>query len=230
MPKRSAQPRPAARHPAISRPAISRPDLSMELGAGHGGEILVCGVDEVGRGPLAGPVVAAAAILPHEGLRAWLAEAIDDSKATRRALREELAPAIREHCWVSLGLATVEEIDRLNIFQASMLAMARAVEGLGVTPGLALVDGRHAPKLGCRAMPVVGGDARCLSIAAASIVAKVERDRLMAGLAEAHPGYGWERNAGYPTAEHREALRRLGATPHHRRSFAPVMQRLALSG
>jgi ribonuclease HII len=200
----------------------------MELDAGHGGEILVCGVDEVGRGPLAGPVVAAAAILPHDGLCAWLAEAIDDSKATRRALREELAPAIREHCWVALGFASVEEIDRLNIFQASMLAMARAVEGLGVAPGLAFVDGKHAPRLCCRASPVIGGDARCLSIAAASIVAKVERDRLMAELAEAHPGYGWERNAGYPTAEHRQALHRLGPTPHHRRSFAPVSAALRL--
>ncbi|HSK41105.1 MAG TPA: ribonuclease HII [Arenibaculum sp.] len=202
----------------------------MELAAGHGLRALVCGVDEVGRGPLAGPVVAAAAILPHDGLPRRLAGAIDDSKATARRLREELAPAIREHCWVALGTATVEEIDRINILQASLIAMRRAVEALGVAPDLALVDGRHAPALACPSRAVVGGDARCLSIAAASIVAKVVRDDLMADLAREHPGYGWERNAGYPTAEHKGALARLGVTRHHRRSFAPVSQILAATG
>ncbi|HEV7372533.1 ribonuclease HII [Arenibaculum sp.] len=205
------------------------PDFSLELEAGHAGGRLVCGVDEVGRGPLAGPVVAAAAILPDRGLPPGVLDAIDDSKAIPRSLREELAPLLLEHGWIALGVASVEEIDRINILQASLLAMGRAVEALGVAADLALVDGRHAPRLACPARAVVGGDARCLSIAAASIVAKVERDRIMAELAIRHPGYGWERNAGYPTPEHRAALARLGPTPHHRRSFAPVSQLLALS-
>lgn len=205
------------------------PDFSLEREAGHADGRLVCGVDEVGRGPLAGPVVAAAAILPHRGLPPEILDVVDDSKATPRSLRESLAPRLLEHGWIALGIATVEEIDRLNILQASLLAMRRAVEALGVAADLALVDGRHAPRLACPAKAVIGGDARCLSIAAASIVAKVERDRIMAGLAARHPGYGWERNAGYPTAEHRAALARLGPTPHHRRSFAPVSKLLALS-
>lgn len=213
--------------PAAGTPA--GPDFSFETAAGHGADALVCGVDEVGRGPLAGPVVAAAAILPHEGLPGWILASVDDSKAVRRALREDLAPALLERGWIALGVASVEEIDRLNILRASMLAMERAVAALGVRPDLALVDGNRAPALACRARPIVKGDARCLSIAAASVVAKVARDRLMADLAREHPGYGWERNAGYGTAEHRDALLRLGPTPHHRRSFAPVAQQLALS-
>nr|WP_207478105.1 ribonuclease HII [Arenibaculum pallidiluteum] len=205
-----------------------RPDFSLETAAGHGTAALVCGVDEVGRGPLAGPVVAAAAILPHQSLPGWLADAIDDSKALKRALRDDLAPALREHAWIGLGLASVEEIDALNILRASHLAMERAIASLGVVPDLALVDGNLLPPLPCRGRAVVKGDARCLSIAAASIVAKVARDAMMAELAEAFPGYGWERNAGYGTAEHRAALAHLGPTPHHRRSFAPVAEQLAL--
>ena len=207
---------------------LLRPDFTFETAAGHGTTALVCGVDEVGRGPLAGPVVAAAAILPHDGLPAWLVEAIDDSKAVKRALREDLAPALCEHAWIALGAASVAEIDTMNILRASHLAMERAIAGLGIPPDLALVDGNLLPALPCRGQAVVKGDARCLSIAAASIVAKVARDREMAALALEFPGYGWERNAGYGTAEHRAALARLGPTPHHRRSFAPVAEQLAL--
>jgi ribonuclease HII len=124
-------------------------------------------------------------------------------------------------------MADVGEIDRLNILRASLLAMKRAVEGLGITPGVALIDGNKMPDLTCAMRTIVGGDAASLSIAAASVVAKVERDRIMAELALAYPGYGWERNAGYPTIEHRKALISLGVTPHHRRSFGPVKAVLA---
>ncbi|HZH25643.1 MAG TPA: ribonuclease HII [Azospirillaceae bacterium] len=207
----------------------SRPDLSLER-LHAPAPARVCGLDEVGRGPLAGPVVAAAVLLPdvhdpHGGLPADIAARIDDSKKVPAARRAELATAIRAHARVGVALADVAEIDALNILHASMLAMCRAVEGLGVAPDLALVDGNRAPPgLACRCVTVVKGDARSLSIAAASIVAKVERDRIMAELAQNHPDYGWDRNAGYPTAEHLRALRERGPTPHHRRSFAPVEQ------
>ena len=190
----------------------------------------VAGIDEAGRGPLAGPVVAAAAMLVVEGRDCALAPDLlarfDDSKKLARAVREELCAAIELHALVGVGIASVEEIDRLNILQATLLAMRRAVEALPVRPATALVDGNRPPALGCTVRTVVGGDGLSLSIAAASIVAKVTRDRMMAGLAAQHPGYGWERNAGYGTEEHRAALVRLGPTPHHRRSFAPVAQLL----
>jgi ribonuclease HII len=203
------------------------PDLTHEIAAGYGTGIIVCGVDEVGRGPLAGPVVAAAAILPPEGLPPALAALINDSKLLKAKMREELAPLIRGCARVAIGMADVGEIDRLNILRASLLAMKRAVEGLGIMPDVALIDGNKAPDLTCAMRTIVGGDAASLSIAAASVVAKVERDRIMAGLALSHPGYGWERNAGYPTAEHRNALISLGITVHHRRSFGPVKAVLA---
>ena len=206
------------------------PDLSHEIAAGYGTGVIVCGVDEVGRGPLAGPVVAAAAVLPPEGLPPALAALVNDSKLLKPGVREELAPLIRASATVALGIADVAEIDRLNILRASLLAMKRAVEALGVRPGVALVDGNKAPDLACPVRTIVGGDAASLSIAAASVVAKVERDRIMAELARTHPGYGWERNAGYPTAEHRKALISLGVTPHHRRSFGPVKVALATQG
>ncbi|CAK0777773.1 RNase HII [uncultured Gammaproteobacteria bacterium] len=202
---------------------MSHPDLSLERAAGFETGTLVCGVDEVGRGPLAGPVLAAAVIWPPAGPPADLAAAINDSKRLSQATRERLAPLIRSHARaVGLALASVEDIDRINILRASLLAMARAVAALGVMPALALIDGRHTPTLPCPATGVIRGDGISLSIAAASIVAKVERDRIMTELAREFPGYGWERNAGYPTAEHRAALSRLGVTPHHRRSFGPV--------
>ena len=195
------------------------PDYSFESTATARGARLIAGVDEVGRGPLCGPVTAAAVILDP----ARLPQGLADSKALSAARREVAYETILAMAQVSVAHATVEEIDRLNILNASHLAMERAVAGLGVTPDHVLVDGNRLPKnLPCGAEAVVKGDARSLSIAAASIVAKVVRDRLMVDLAQQHPGYGWERNAGYPTRDHLEALLNLGVTPHHRRSFKPV--------
>jgi ribonuclease HII len=183
----------------------------------------VCGVDEAGRGPLAGPVTAAAVILPPR-LARGLSGAIDDSKKLTRERRTALFDLIRTSCAVGVGQASVAEIDRLNIFHAAMLAMQRAVAALPEPPDHAIVDGNHCPRFACAATAVVEGDARCLSVAAASIIAKVTRDRYMTALGEEFPGYGWERNAGYGTPEHLEALKRLGRTPHHRTYFAPVAQ------
>ena len=194
------------------------PDLALEMEAGG----LVAGIDEAGRGPLAGPVVAAAAIIDASLLAPSLAAAIDDSKRLNPRRRRELFAVLPTFARVGLGAASVTEIDRLNILAATMLAMRRAILALSVVPDLALIDGNRAPDLPCPARTLVGGDGICLSIAAASIAAKVVRDRIMTALAQRHPGFGWERNAGYPTLEHRAALVRLGATPHHRRSFAPV--------
>ncbi|MCG8546363.1 MAG: ribonuclease HII [Alphaproteobacteria bacterium] len=182
----------------------------------------VAGVDEAGRGPWAGPVVAAATVIDPNRFPENLAERLDDSKKLRPKLREFLFDEITAVADVSVGTATPVEIDQVNILQATMLAMQRAVAGLRAPPDAALIDGNRAPDLLCPAETVIKGDGRCLSIAAASIIAKVTRDRMMAALAREHPGYGWERNAGYGTAEHRAALDRLGVTPHHRRSFAPV--------
>ena len=152
---------------------------------------------------------------------------MDDSKKVRPALRLELAAALRLHCRFGIGLATVDEIDSVNILQASFLAMARAVEALGLQPDAALVDGKLAPRLPCPIQTVIEGDSRSLSIAAASIIAKVHRDALMEGLALTHPGYGWEQNRGYGTPDHRAALARLGLSPHHRRSFRPISELLS---
>jgi ribonuclease HII len=190
---------------------------------------LVCGVDEVGCAPLAGPVVAAAVILPEKGLPRKLAALINDSKIVPATKREAAAAALPEYCVISFGEASVEEIDTLNIYHARMLAMRRAVEGLSVMPQLALIDGNAKPKdLACSARTIVDGDAKCLSIAAASIVAKVFRDSYMRTLSGSFPGYGWEKNVGYPTRDHRSAITRLGLTPHHRRSFAFVRMHLNL--
>ena len=203
------------------------PNMDMERIAGG----RVAGVDEAGRGPLAGPVVAAAVILradtPPE-----LADMLDDSKKLTADQRLAAFLALRAStAEIGIGAASVTEILRLNILHASMLAMRRAVARLETTPDLALVDGNYPPKLGCAVRCVVGGDALCLSIAAASIVAKVVRDRAMARLAVRFPGYGWHANAGYATAVHREALRRLGPTHHHREKFGTVAQlRLELVG
>ncbi|MDX1540608.1 MAG: ribonuclease HII [Geminicoccaceae bacterium] len=183
----------------------------------------IAGVDEVGRGPLAGPVLAAAVVLqrPVEGLA--------DSKSLAAARREALFAVLLRHAFVGVGAASVQEIDRLNILQASLLAMRRAVARLpGSAPDLVLVDGRQAPDLACRVRTIVGGDREVPEIAAASIVAKVIRDRVMHQLADRHPGYGWETNVGYATDAHRAALRRLGACRHHRRSFRPVRETFPL--
>ena len=199
-----------------------RPDLSLEDAAGG----RVAGVDEAGRGPWAGPVVAAAVVFGADGLPPPLRAMITDSKLLKAESRAALQPAILACADAAIGIASVAEIDAMNILQATLLAMRRAVVRLGRPPDLALVDGNRAPRLPCAVRTVVGGDRASLSIAAASIVAKVARDRLMARLALEHPGYGWERNAGYGTAEHQAGLGRLGVTAHHRRSFRPIRERL----
>lgn len=179
----------------------------------------VCGVDEAGRGPLAGPVVAAAVILD----RKRMPKGLNDSKQLSEDAREELFPQIMEMAVaVGVGEASVGEIDLVNIRQATHLAMARAVRALAVTAEFALVDGNDAPALPCRCDTLVDGDARSVSIAAASIIAKVTRDRMMLKLHEEHPGYCWHNNKGYGTPEHYTGLKMHGVTVHHRRSFAPI--------
>ncbi|WP_284165129.1 ribonuclease HII [Frigidibacter sp. SD6-1] len=196
-----------------------RPDLSFEKAAMVRGFTLVAGVDEAGRGPLCGPVVAAAVILDP----ARLPQGLNDSKKLSERRREALYAAIRAEAEVGVGLASVEEIDTLNILRASHLAMVRAIEALPRAPDHCLIDGNLLPRgLALSADAIVRGDARSMSVAAASIVAKVTRDRIMVDLAQQHPGYGWAKNAGYPTKDHLAALRNLGVTPHHRRSFKPV--------
>jgi len=180
----------------------------------------VAGVDEAGCAPLAGPVVAAAVVLD----RNRFPRGIDDSKAIPEKEREAIYARLTRVCAWGVGIASVEEIDELNIYWARMLAMTRAVDALGIDPAMVLVDGNRCPKWDRPSLAIVGGDAKCRSIAAASIIAKVTRDRIMAEHARAHPGYGWERNKGYPTPEHQRALAELGPTPLHRRSFAPVRQ------
>lgn len=194
------------------------PDLALERDCGG----LVCGIDEVGRGPLAGPVVAAAVLLDLDHMPRALRRAIDDSKALTAEAREDCASALRGCAVIGIGAASVVEIDRINILRASLLAMRRAVSALPIQPTVALVDGNQAPSLPCPVHTVVGGDGLSLSIAAASIIAKVVRDRLMHRLARRYQGYGWETNVGYATAEHRAAIVRLGLTPHHRLSFQPA--------
>jgi ribonuclease HII len=182
-------------------------------------EFLVCGVDEVGRGPLAGPVVAAAVILDSR----YPVDGLADSKKLSQKRREALYGQICERAlaW-SLGRAEVAEIDAINILQASLLAMQRAVAGLTVAPQRALVDGNRLPELPCDARAVVGGDATEPCISAASIIAKVARDREMAELDARYPGYGLARHKGYPTSLHLHALQELGVSEIHRRSFGPV--------
>ena len=180
----------------------------------------VAGVDEAGCAPLAGPVVAAAVILD----RNHFPRGIDDSKALPARTREAICARLYKVAAVGVGIASVEEIDELNIFWARMLAMSRAVDALGLDPAMVLVDGNRCPRWERPSVAIVAGDTKCRSIAAASIVAKVTRDRIMFDLSRAHPGYGWETNQGYPTPQHLEALGRLGPTPVHRRSFAPVRQ------
>ena len=185
----------------------------------------VAGVDEAGRGPLAGPVVAAVAVIDRARAARKLLRMIDDSKKLTLEQREEAYEAMIASGVVQFAVAeaSVEEIDRVNILQATYLAMRRAVRALTEQPEVVLVDGNRAPpQLGCRAETIVGGDAHSYSIAAASIFAKVTRDRYMHALAHTWPGYGWETNRGYGSQEHLEALSLLGPTPHHRRSFAPV--------
>jgi ribonuclease HII len=201
------------------------PDFELEQAylEKHPGAI-VAGIDEAGRGPWAGPVVAAATILNVEKLPSNLRDKLDDSKKLTARRREILFSALNDSsaAIIGVGQATAQEIDDINILNATYRAMARAVEALRNKVDLALVDGNKIPPLSCRAMSVIKGDGKSLSIAAASVIAKVTRDRLMTGLAGQHPGYGWETNMGYGTAKHQAGLARLGVTQHHRRSFAPI--------
>jgi ribonuclease HII len=192
-----------------------------ELALGRGP---VAGIDEAGRGPWAGPVVAAAVILDARAITPGIA----DSKALTPEAREHLHERIMATAAVGIGIADVARIDRDNILGATMWAMAEAVAALPTRPRLALVDGNRAPRLRCETRAIVSGDALCLSIAAASIVAKVTRDRIMCELGLAYPAYGFERHKGYGTPEHKTALERHGPTGHHRRSFRPVQLALGL--
>lgn len=198
------------------------PDFSFEQDLIAKGALRIAGVDEVGRGPLAGPVTAAAVILDPCNIP----EGLNDSKALSKKRREALEPLIFASAQVSIAHATVEEIDEINILRASHLAMERAIAGLGDVDH-ALIDGNMIPRdLTIPATTVIKGDARSVSIAAASIVAKICRDRIMCDLAQQFPGYGWDTNAGYGSKSHISALQNIGVTPHHRRSFKPVYQML----
>lgn len=219
--------------PGKTGPRKAGPDDAIEAEArrrlGPAAEAaVICGVDEAGRGPLAGPVVAAAVTLLASAEATPALAALNDSKALKPAAREALFEALRAAqaaglVDIGVGAASAREIDALNILRANDLAMRRAVARLASAPDYALIDGdRTPPNLGCAAEAVVKGDARVRSIAAASVVAKVIRDRAMARLAARHRGYGWDRNAGYPTAEHRAALAEHGPSKHHRTSFGSV--------
>ncbi|WP_420568828.1 ribonuclease HII [Thalassovita sp.] len=198
---------------------MSTPDYSLEHAAHAQGFLRIAGVDEVGRGPLAGPVTAAAVILDPNRIPAGL----NDSKKLSEKKRESLLKELLEVAQVSVAHATVEEIDTHNILRASHIAMVRAIQGLPQQPDYALIDGNMIPQnLTIPSQAVIKGDALSVSIAAASIVAKIRRDQLMVELGQQFPGYGWEKNKGYPSKQHREALENLGVTPHHRRSFKPV--------
>lgn len=204
-----------------------RPTTESEAAAHRSGYRLVAGVDEVGRGPLAGPVVAAAVVLPHPLPQALRTAGVRDSKQLSARARERLAPLIRRHAvGVGVGEASVEEVDALNVLEATKLAMARAVAELAPVPDLLLVDALDLPQTGIPCRPIVHGDALCFSIAAASIVAKVFRDALMVEMDGRRPGYGFARHKGYGTAEHLASLARLGPTPEHRRTFGPVRDAL----
>ena len=205
-------------------PSFRHEKLYEQLYEGEGA-LRIAGLDEAGRGPLAGPVVAAAAVIDRGAAPRKLLKLIDDSKKLGHEDREAAYAAMVSSGVVSFGVgeASVEEIDRVNILQATYLAMRRAMQALAPPPDMVLVDGnRVPPDLGCRAVPIVGGDALSYSIAAASIFAKVTRDRAMLKLAGQFPGYGWEKNRGYGTAQHLAALQCLGPTPHHRMTFAPL--------
>ncbi len=200
----------------------THPDMQYEKNALAEGHSRVCGIDEAGRGPLAGPVVAAAVILPPD----FELPGLTDSKQLSVRKRESLFEQLMQSPDVLKGIAqaTVEEIDRLNILRATHLAMARAAQSICPSPDFCLIDGLPVPGFPIDSRSVVKGDAHCLSIAAASVLAKVTRDRIMRELHEQFPQYGWDHNAGYGTAQHMRAIEKYGITPHHRRSFAPVAQ------
>ena len=186
---------------------------------------IVAGIDEAGRGPWAGPVVAAAAILNRVNFPAG----IDDSKKLTKSKREALYDIIMAQAQVGVGMASVQEIDEYNILGATKLAMRRAYDALSHKPDVTLVDGNQLPDLPCTMKAIIGGDALCISIAAASFIAKVTRDRIMTELAGEFPHYGWERNSGYGTKSHQEGLALFGVTAHHRSSYAPIRKLLEQS-
>ncbi|MFA6267024.1 MAG: ribonuclease HII [Pseudolabrys sp.] len=232
---RAAKPQPTSKSKAAAKRAaklplvepILRPTFRRERRALKAGIFPVAGCDEAGRGPLAGPVVAAAVVLDPDRIPRGL----NDSKKLDAAAREALYEKICATAHVSVVFGAVARIDRDNILRASLWALARAVKALPERPKLVFVDGNMKIDCGCDCEAVVSGDALVQSVAAASIVAKVTRDRYMARLAEAYPGYGFERHMGYSVPEHFRALAALGPTPHHRRSFAPVAARwAAMSG
>ncbi|MDO6731488.1 ribonuclease HII [Marinovum sp. 2_MG-2023] len=198
---------------------MTYPDYSFEDMAHTEGFARIAGVDEVGRGPLAGPVVAAAVVFDPGNIP----KGLNDSKKLSEKRRDAILAEIEASAEIGIGEATVEEIDTHNILRASHIAMCRAIAALPHAPDYVLIDGNMVPRDLCLpARTIVKGDSRSVSIAAASIVAKIRRDCVMRDLAQHFPGYGWERNAGYPTKSHKEALIHLGVTPHHRRSFKPV--------
>lgn len=200
------------------------PDFSHEDEMGK----LVCGIDEAGRAPLAGPVTAACVLAPKEVRKLDFWGAVNDSKKVKLATRNELYDQIREHCFYGIGTVKAEEIDTLNIHYATFLAMRRAYKNMcdqfTCQPEAALIDGKFTPELSCPSKALIKGDSLSLSIAAASILAKVNRDNYMKELHESYPMYGWDTNVGYPTKKHLEALEKHGPTDFHRRSFAPVKQ------
>lgn len=201
------------------------PDFELERLATLQGARRIVGVDEVGRGPLCGPVTAAAVWLDPTALP----QGLDDSKRLSAAARLRVFDAILQHADVGIGHASPAEIDQINILQATYLAMHRAIAALRLPPDHLLIDGNRLPaSLPCPAQYVIKGDGRVLSIAAASIIAKVTRDRIMRDLDQRYPGYGWAENAGYPTKRHKNAIADLGLTPEHRRSFAPIRKILCL--
>ncbi|MBN67599.1 MAG: ribonuclease HII [Rickettsiales bacterium] len=192
------------------------PDFSIE--SQYDANAPICGVDEAGRGPWAGPVVAAAVILPQDS--SW--HGLNDSKKLSATRRDALYEQIMAEADVGIGIAEVADIDQLNILGATKHTMQQAVAALSTPPAVALIDGNQPPQLPCQSVSVIKGDAKSLSIAAASIIAKVTRDRQMCALAMQFPQYGWEKNMGYGTKQHQEGLRAHGITAHHRRSFAPI--------
>lgn len=207
---------------AVKHEIPPAPDMSAELAAYAAGCKCVCGIDEAGRGPLAGPVVTAAVVLPQ----GYELPGLNDSKKLTTKRREALYEQLMadERVLKCVAEATVAEIDEYNILRATHMAMARAAQGLPVVPDMCLIDGLAVPNFPLPSQNMVKGDARCLSIAAASVLAKVTRDRYMVQLAERFPQYGFERHAGYGTKAHLQAIQQYGITEHHRRSFAPVAQ------
>ncbi len=199
---------------------MQTPDFDIE--SAHRG--IIAGIDEAGRGPWAGPVVAAAVVLDPQNIP----DGLRDSKTIAEKKRDAIASAIRATSRVGVGVASVEEIDSLNILQATFLAMARAEAALPVQPTVCLVDGSMKPKLKARVQTIIKGDAKSLSIAAASIIAKTVRDQMMRDLAREFPFFAWEKNKGYGALAHREGLERHGVTPHHRKSFAPIHNMLCV--